>query len=91
MKKFLSLVGFVGILFVACMADYWSGFYNRLSTCTYVSYIENVAEFTDNSGNVWEWEIKAGDNFTEGKAYLLHMHNNCSDSIYDDYIRKISK
>ena len=90
-SRLLPALGFVGFLTVVGLLGNWETHYTRLATCTYVNYATCTAEFTDNGGNVWEWEIEPYEHFENGFMYRLHMSDNHSMSIYDDYIRKIKK
>lgn len=89
--KALHALGLVAFLGVVGFLGEWETHYTRLATCTHVEYKTHTAKFTDNGGNVWEWEIEPSEHFETGSAYRLHMSDNHTSSIYDDYIRKISK
>lgn len=90
-SKMLSTLGLIGFLTVVGLLGDWETHYTRLATCTYVDYSTHTAEFTDNDGNIWGWEIEPQEYFENGLVYRLHMSDNHSSSIYDDYIRKIKK
>ncbi len=79
-----------GLIGASCWIGYTESVYSRLAVCT--GYSADVYEFTDNSGNVWEW---VPDSITEyyeiGKAYKLIMFDEKTYSIYDDSILKIKK
>lgn len=89
--KVIHALGFAAFLGIVGLVGEWETHYTRLATCTHIEYETRTAEFTDNSGNIWEWEIEPLEYFETGFVYRLHMSDNHSTSIYDDYIRKISK
>ena len=90
-SRFLPTLGLIGFLGVVGLVGEWETHYTRLATCTNIQYDTRIAEFIDNGGNVWEWEIEPAEFFEIGNVYRLHMSDNHSTSIYDDYIRKIKK
>lgn len=90
-SRLLPILGLIGFLGVVGLVGEWETHYTLLVTCTYVEYSTHTAEFTDNGGNIWEWEIEPAECFEIGNVYCLHMSDNHSTSIYDDYIKKIKK
>lgn len=88
-SKFLSTLGFIGFLSIAGLVGEWETHYTRLATCTNIQYEANIAEFTDNGGNVWEWEIEPTEYFKIGNVYNLKMSNSHTSIIEDDYIIKV--
>jgi hypothetical protein len=90
-SKFLPTLGLIGFLGVVGLVGEWETHYTRLATCTNIQYDTRIAKFIDNDGNMWKWEIEPTESFEIGNVYRLHMSDNHSTSIYDDYIRKIKK
>ena len=91
MKKALYILGLVGFIAVVGLAGEWETHYTRPATCTNVIYETHVVEFTDVSGHVWEWEFEPFETYKVGDAYNLHMSDNHSTTISDDFIRNIEK
>ena len=89
LSKVLPTLALTGFLAVVGLVGEWETHYTRLATCTNIEYKTNIAEFTDNDGNAWEWEIEPSEHFETDKVYRLYMSDNHTSSIYDDYIRKI--
>lgn len=90
MRKILSALGFAIFLLIVGFVGTWESNYTLLAVCTSYSFDSRTYEFTDNNGNIWKWEREM-DSFVVGGAYRLHMSNNHSSTIYDDYIKKVSK
>lgn len=88
MNKLLGAIGMAAFLGFVGLCGEWETHYTRLATCVNVDYETHIYSFVDNSGNIWEWE---GDYFEVGNVYRLHMSDNHSTTITDDYIRKIKK
>ena len=88
-ERFFMASAFIGFLLVVGLIGGCESKYTRPVECT--GYESAVYTFTDESGNNWEWEEEAGDNFKVGANYTLVMDDNHTASIYDDFIIKIKK
>lgn len=87
LKKVLMGLSFIGLIFIIGAVGAWETSYTRLATCTHMD--DRIAIFTDNDGNMWEWQVESDEFFKVGDAYRLYMSDNHSVTIYDDYITKI--
>ena len=56
--KVIHALGFAAFLGIVGLVGEWETHYTRLATCTHIEYETRIAEFTDNSGNIWKWEIQ---------------------------------
>lgn len=90
-KAFLMTCLFwFGLIGTSCVIEHYESTYSRLAICS--NYACDVYEFTDNTGNIWEWEPDSCLEYYEiGKAYRLIMFDKKTSTIYDDTILKIKK
>lgn len=91
----LSCLFWGGLILLCGVAGYLESTYTRNAVCSN-SYYENhniIYEFTDISGNVWEWSSIESDSesYKIGNTYKLTMFDEKTASIYDDSILKIRK
>lgn len=85
----MKALGLTAFLLVVGLVGGWESKYSRLATCT--GFVKDVYTFTDNSGEMWEWEKEKGDDFQLGYVYRLVMDDNHTTIIEDDWIYKIKK
>lgn len=90
MKKFISIIIFMAVLFSALYVGTWADSYTIEAEC--ISTTDGVIELLDtHNGNVWEWEAEEGEAFTVGNLYRITLHKRNLQSCEDDVITKIKE
>ena len=90
MKKFISIIIFMAVLFGVLYIGTWADSYTIEAEC--ISTTDGVIELWDTyNGNVWEWEAEEGETFTVGNLYRVTLHKRSLQSCEDDIIIKIKE
>lgn len=79
------MIGFIVVAFTLC--SYIEHNYTRKS-CEVIQVHNGIVAVVDKGGNVWEFE---GEGYHKGDTVNLHMNDNCTSTICDDYIKKVKK
>lgn len=90
MKKLISTIIFMAVLFGALYVGTWADSYTIEAKC--ISTTDGIIELWDtHKGNVWIWEAEEGEAFTVGNLYKVTLHKRDLQSCEDDVITRIKE
>ena len=90
MKKFISAIIFITVLFCALYVGTWADSYTIEAKC--ISTTNGVIELLDTyNGDCWVWCASEKETFTEGNIYEITIHKGHLQSYEDDVIIKIKE
>ena len=90
MKKFISAIIFIIVLFGALYVGTWADSYTIEAEC--INTTDGTIGFLDvYSGDLWIWEAEEGETFIIGNLYNITIHKGHLQSYEDDVIIKIKE
>lgn len=90
MKKFISIIIFMAVLFGALCVSTWADSYTIEAEC--ISTTDGIIYFVDTyNGEGWIWEAEEGETFIVGNLYEITLYKGHLQSYEDDVIIKIKE